>query len=36
MNVGKWEFIPTEQIIWFDEEREDRNLNPDTDDMYER
>ena len=36
MNVGKWEFIPTEQIIWFNEEREDRNLNPDTDDLYER
>jgi hypothetical protein len=36
MNVGKWEFIPTNQIIWFNEERADRNTNPDTDDMYER
>lgn len=36
MNVGKNDFIPTQQIIWFKEDLEDRNLNPDTDDMYER
>ncbi len=36
MNVGKWEFIPANQIIWFNEEREDRNLNTDGDDLYER
>ena len=34
MNVGKWEFIPTEQIVWFENEREDRNLNADGDDLY--
>ncbi len=38
MNVGKWEFIPSNQIIWFEEDMQDRsiNANPDTDDMYER
>ncbi len=36
MDVSKWGFIPSEQIIWFKKDLEDRNTNPDTDDMYER
>jgi hypothetical protein len=38
MNVGKNDFIPTQQIIWFEEDMKERsiNTNPDTDDMYER
>jgi len=38
MNVSKWGFIPSNQIVWFEEDMQDRsiNTNPDTDDMYER
>lgn len=36
MNVGKNDFIPTQQIIWFEEDMKDRNFSADTDDMYER
>lgn len=38
MNVGKNEFIPTQQIIWFKKDMEDRsfNSNSETDDIYER
>ena len=36
MNVGKNDFIPTQQIIWFEEDMQDRNFSADTDDIYER
>lgn len=36
MDVSKWGFIPSEQIIWFEEDMLDRNTNTETDDMYER
>jgi hypothetical protein len=31
MNVGKNDFIPTEQIIWFEEDMKERDLS----DYYE-
>jgi hypothetical protein len=36
MDKSKWGFIPTEQIIWFEQDMQDRNYSADTDDMYER
>ena len=36
MDVSKWGFIPSEQIVGFKEDLEDRNFSADTDDMYER
>jgi len=38
MDVSKWGFIPSEQIVWFEQDMQERsiNTNPDTDDMYER
>ena len=33
-DVSKWGFIPSEQIIRFEEDY--RNFNQDTDDIYER
>ena len=38
MDVSKWGFTPPAQIVWFEEDMQDRsiNTNPDTDDRYER
>ena len=38
MDVSKWGFIPSNQIVWFEEDMQERsiNTNPETDDMYER
>lgn len=38
MNTDNNNFIPTQKILWFKEDMQDRsfNSNGDTDDIYER